>query len=169
MTMYQDVVRDFIRRTRSNLELVRKHAKDADRQGLASEEREAFEITQLINSMLGLLVFPQQKYFNAIPRTPLAQLTADGWPRVRAIDGFPDVETLHDLLRYLRNAVSHFNLEFTEHNGHIRGVRLWNNNAKGDTTWKAALSLEELDAIIERFCDLLESELAGQTSTGSKA
>lgn len=159
MTAYQNVVRDFIARTRRNLELVREHAEAEGAHSVADGERRAFEVTQLVNSMLGLLVFPQQRYFNAIPHTPLEELVANGWPRVRAVDGFPDVEDLHDLMRYLRNAVTHFNIEFTEQSGKISGVRVWNTKPNGVKNWKTELSMQDLESITERFCDLLDEQL----------
>ena len=55
---YQDLVRDFARRTRTNLEFIR-HARN--------HGESVYEVTQLVNSMLGLLVFPQQQYVDRIP------------------------------------------------------------------------------------------------------
>jgi len=159
MTAYKDVVRDFIGRTRRNLDLVREHAEAEGAHGVADEDRRAFEVTQLVNSMLGLLVFPQQKYFNAIPRTPLADLAGDGWPQVRAVEGFPDVADLREMMRYLRNAVAHFNIEFTEQFGTIDGVRVWNTKPNDVTNWKTELSMRDLESITERFCDLLDEQM----------
>ncbi len=47
--MYKEVIQDFARRTRKNLEAI-------DR--LHAEGRQVYEVTQLVNSTLGLLVFP---------------------------------------------------------------------------------------------------------------
>ena len=52
--MYEDVIADFAKRTEANLQTIRRLAKE----GGATP---AFEVTQLVNSMLGLLVFPQQR------------------------------------------------------------------------------------------------------------
>jgi hypothetical protein len=73
---YRDVIGDFAKRTLTNLQLVERVAADgAD---------PAHEFTQLINSMLGLLVFPTEEYYTRIPRTSLDQLRADGWPVPKA-------------------------------------------------------------------------------------
>ena len=49
---YEDVIADFATRTKKNLELIRRlQAEDP--------ESEIYEVTQLLNSMLGLLVFPK--------------------------------------------------------------------------------------------------------------
>lgn len=68
---YQNVVEEFARRTRTNLELLRK---------LSTSEPDAYEVTALVNSMLGLLVFPQQKDMNSIAETPVDELKQLGWP-----------------------------------------------------------------------------------------
>ena len=39
-----------------------------------------FEATQFINSMLGLVGFPQLEHVESIPRTPLEELQREGWP-----------------------------------------------------------------------------------------
>lgn len=63
--MYEEVIRDFALRTRKNLEAI---------ETLQRLDAGVFKVTQLINSMLGLLVFPQQEYVESIPRIPLEEL-----------------------------------------------------------------------------------------------
>lgn len=155
---YQEIIRDFAIRTRQNLEFIEMH------QGRGES---VFEVTQLVNSMLGLLVFPQQRYYSRIPTTPLAELVSQGWPDIkptqRVIDSefFRDCRTLRDLVRYLRNAISHFNLEFIpDHtDGSVRGLRLWNidtKNPQHPITWETELSITDLRLISLRFIELLE-------------
>lgn len=74
---YEDLVADFAERTRSNLDVLQK--------AQASGER-VYEVTALVNSLLGLLVFPQQRFVELIPETPIAELRAQGWP-VPTVDG----------------------------------------------------------------------------------
>ena len=77
--------------------------------------------------MLGLLVFPQQEYVDSIPRTPLEELRRDGWPIPRVIGQFQQVTDLNQLIRYLRNAVAHFNIEFVgDGESNIKILRVWN-------------------------------------------
>jgi hypothetical protein len=151
---YENVVLDFARRTRQNLTFVRQAARDTA-QGGTHPRSDVYEVTQLINSMLGLLVFPQQRYFDAIPETPLPELVSQGWPMVKASAGFPDVATLRDVLRYLRNAIAHFNVEFLAPSGTLEGIRVWNTH-KGEKTWQAELSLHQLDQLTDRFITAIE-------------
>ena len=73
-------------------------------------EPEVYEVTQLINSCLGLLIFPQQEYFDHIPHTPVVELEQEGWPVPKVQPRFEQVSDLNELIRYLRNAISRFNV-----------------------------------------------------------
>jgi hypothetical protein len=140
---YESVIRDFAERTRKNLRTI---------EDLQAKGGEAYEVTQLVNSMLGLLVFPREKFFDQIPQTSLSDLEADGWP-IPKVDGhFPQAKDLRELIRYLRNAIAHFNIEFIGEK--IQSVRVWNTQ-HSKKTWQAEIGLEELRAIAERFTDLL--------------
>lgn len=150
---YQSLVRDFARRTRANLDILRNFQK-------AQSDVEVYEVTQLINSMLGLLVFPQQRYFNRIPETPLGELASQGWPIPEVEGNYPQVKDLRELVRYLRNAITHCNLEFLSDEGEqISGLRVWNTNPRNDqTTWKARLTIEDIEKITDRFIQFLLKE-----------
>lgn len=160
--MYENVVKDFALRTRKNLEALEKYQ---------SEGAEVFEATQLINSMLGLLIFPQQKYVSSIPKASIEDLQRDGWvvPKVRG--SFRQVSDLNQLIRYLRNAIAHFNVEFIgDGQNQIALLKLWNmtpvyKNGKKQRkpdgsiiekkNWEAELSLDDLRKITNKFIDLI--------------
>lgn len=84
---YQNVVKDFARRTRQNLDLLRNIQKQ-------HPELEIYEVTQLVNSMLGLLVFPQQQYIRDVPAIPLDELACQGWPIPKVRGSYPQVSDL---------------------------------------------------------------------------
>ncbi|MDM0051396.1 HEPN family nuclease [Variovorax sp. J22R115] len=147
--MYEDIVADLAARTSANLRAIREIRQN-------NREAPVYEVTQLINSMLGLLVFPQQRYVDRIPRTPLAELQEQGWPVPKVTGNHPQVEDLRDLVRMLRNAIAHFNLAFRpDAENEIKTLTVWNTNLKGTETWRAELSIADLDAITERFIELL--------------
>lgn len=144
---YESIVSDFAKRTRINLETLR---------AVQQEGRQVYEVTALVNSLLGLLVFPQQQFMDRIPETPLAELHALGWPVPRIRGSFNQVATLRELARYLRNAVAHFNLKFrVDGSGQIDGVILWNTRNQRKV-WEVEMNLDELDGIVDRFVALLE-------------
>ena len=147
---YEEVIRDFAERTSKNLSMIEQ---------LQTEGREAYEVTQLVNSMLGLLVFPQQNYINQIPETPLDDLKRDGWPVPNCQRGPDEVRNLNQLIRYLRNAIAHFNIEFIDDGqNQLRLLKVWNENRDGVKTWEAELSVSDLRGIAERFIGLILSK-----------
>lgn len=145
---YQNLVKDFAHRTRRNLEVI-------EQTKAAQPDADVYEVTQLINSMLGLLVFPQQAYYEAIPDTPLAELKESGWPVPDVTGKYPQASTLRELVRYMRNAIAHFNIEFLlDETSQIAGIKLWNMN-RGQRTWETRLRLEDLREITKRFVEML--------------
>lgn len=145
--MYEDVVADFAQRTRKNLRAL---------ESLRAQGHDVFEVTQVVNSMLGLLVFPREEFVGRIPKISLSALKIRGWPVPKTCPGFAQIADLNELVRYLRNAISHFNIEFIgDGQNQIRIVRVWNNDRSGAKTWEADLGLDELRGIAERFTDLL--------------
>jgi len=148
--MYKEVIQDFARRTRKNLEAI-------DR--LHAEGRQVYEVTQLVNSILGLLVFPQQEYVDQIPHIALDELRRDGWPIPKVTGRFEQVRDLNQLIRYLRNAITHFNIKFIgDGQNEIEVLRVWNENDRGRKTWEAVLSVSDLRGIAERFIEFLLDE-----------
>lgn len=147
---YHNVVQDFAQRTRQNLEFVETHARQ-------NPDATLFEVTQLINSLLGLLVFPQQRFYRSIPEIPLSQLSNEGWPSISTLVGTSSCNNLRDLMRYLRNAVAHFQIKFIadETTNQITGLELWNIR-RNEENWRIQLTIEELRSITYLFLDLIE-------------
>lgn len=143
---YENLVADFATRTRKNLDTIKT---------LQKEGREAYEVTALINSMLGLLVFPQQSFMDAIPETSLSEVQAQGWPVPKVRGHFEQVATLRQMVNYLRNAIAHCNLQFLAPDGQIAGLVVWNMR-NGRKTWEAELTLDDLEKIVDRFSKLLQ-------------
>jgi hypothetical protein len=154
---------DFAARTQANLKIIERLAKqdvlllvnnpsdEIDEDGV-----EAYEVTQLVNSILGLIVFPQQRYYDQIPEIPLSQLEIEGWPKPLLQGEIPnDLNNLRDLMRYIRNSIAHFNIEFTsDSGGRINGVKIWNsrNNRRN---WTASLQIDALKSLVEKFIALV--------------
>ena len=152
---YRDLVKDFAQRTKTNLETLRALQ-------IESPDKQVFEVTQLINSLLGLLVFPQERFYGKIPKTPIEELPASGWAVPQVYGEFDQVENLYQLVKYLRNAVAHFNIEFTADEwGQINGLIVWNcKDTQGKKiNWRAKLTLNDLEKITDRFIDLILNEI----------
>jgi len=153
---YKKVVRDFAERTRINLA----HIEES-----LSLGEQVFEVTQLVNSLLGLLVFPQQQFINQIPKTPMHELEKQGWPRIKVVGEYSPAKDLQEQMCYLRNSIAHFNLKFlTNENSEIVGICVWNQRKQGKnyiTNWKAELPLIDLRMLVNKFVDLLLNKVEG--------
>src|SRR5579871_187262 len=93
----------FARYTRDNLALIER---------LSTSEPDVHVITQLANSLLGLVVFVWERQFVAhIKHLNLTELEAGGWPRIEMVIGNSD--TLGDFVYHLRNATAHGLITFS--------------------------------------------------------
>ena len=150
--MYESLIHDFAKRTLANLDALA-------RMRTQNPEVEFFEVTNLINSMLGLLIFPQQAFVTEIPPTPLAELESQGWPIPRVTGNFAQVQNLNQLVRYLRNAIAHCNVKFKSgERDEIIGLIVWNNDTRKPgfpKTWQAELTLDEVEKITRKFVALI--------------
>jgi hypothetical protein len=152
---YENLIHDFANRTLANLDTLK-------RVKASGEHGPVYEVTQLVNSLLGLLVFPQQKFVEAIPQRTIAELEAEGWPIPKVSANFQQARDLRELVRYLRNAIAHCNVEFTVNDrDEIDGISLWNekidDNKRKQINWKAKLLVIELERIVEKFIALVLS------------
>jgi hypothetical protein len=144
---YADLIPDFVRRTLANLDLVKRAA--------AAGDPSAFEVTQLWNSLLGLVVAPREKDVGSLPRTRLPELYAQGWPVITRGGALQD-ETLVGLVSAMRIAIAHFHVEFqADSEGVIQGVALWNVKTDekgrpipdGPHRWDGRLGVAELEKL----------------------
>jgi hypothetical protein len=77
---YKNVLADFAQRTLDNLCHIRAVEQAQRDAGIPLERLSAFPLTQQVNSLLGLVVFPKEGYRAHIPDKTLEQLVEDGWP-----------------------------------------------------------------------------------------
>lgn len=139
------LVRSFAARTRKNLEYIEKQQELGE---------DVFEVTQLINSLLGLLVFPREIFIDALPDMTLIEAEAKGWPKIEFIEGHIEPQNIKSLVRFLRNGIAHFNIEFIANDeNQIHEVEIWN-TYQGKTR-KAKLTLDHIRQIAYSFIDFI--------------
>ena len=125
---YKDLLRDFASRTMNNLELIEKETKQGT----------AFEVTQLVNSFLGVFIFAQQ---------------SDQMPNRINLG---NTSLTKGDFRNIRNALAHFHIEHIAEDGEICGFKLWNGK------WKREFRVDELRTILEQMNDHLKRENESQ-------
>jgi hypothetical protein len=134
----------------------------ADRAPTSATQNQApYEDTQLLISLLGVLVFPHERAPKALgnllrnyPLRPVMNVIhndhKDG-DRVELTDadGEPvliDPAVITELPRLLRNSVAHFNVLPRDDQGRFCGIRVWNRTPKPDRwiTFVADIDFDEL-------------------------
>lgn len=141
-----ELVKVFAERTLGNLTYI----EEAEQNG-----EQVYDATQLINSLLGLIVFPRERDFDSIPTTPLREL--EGWPEIHQSKG---CNNLRQFCRKLRNAVAHCNILLLGEKV-IEGIH-FQNIYKGSLTWEHSFSCEEVRQIAVNLNDLLHKEIDGE-------
>lgn len=195
---YKDVLSEFAERTLANLEKIRTLEQQERSRGVTPARLTVFPITQQVNSLLGLVVFPKEGYQKHIPQKTIAQLVAEGWPSLpitrpnpicnverktidrrdgcadadcscvehrlskkeqkRCQDNHRDCKTLAQLIRVLRNGVSHFNIEFKSDpdTREITFIEVSNRCTCCDQiTTTVKLSVDKVRDIAERYARLI--------------
>jgi hypothetical protein len=122
---------------------------------------EVHGITQTLLSVLGLVVFPWAEGIDATmksSRYPL--LVKAGWPAWNISLG--NAKTLDDLVRHLRNAISHRRFTFSSDSPDGAEVTITFEDAKGDTApvhWRASIEADQLRAFCLKFLALVDPTL----------
>lgn len=134
MNAYQpDFVSDFAERTLINLERIEKLSNVPP-----GTSPKVYEFTQLVNSLLGLVMLPQETWFSALPNTELATMKPIWmtiqrqmvWD-VRNFDEDGDrtnlkPENFREFAITLRNSIAHLNIQVHAEDGKIESIDLWN-------------------------------------------
>ncbi len=140
---YEDE-KSLVCRTKYNLSLYRKY-----KSGDKSKEFE-YEVTQLINSFLGLVVFVKE--VNRDQSIVLEKFVTDNFPDqwTYVIKKKQEEYNFENYLKHIRNAISHPNekLIVNASNKDITSITFKDYNDSSDI-FKTTLSLEKIDQLIE--------------------
>ncbi|HOB54026.1 MAG TPA: HEPN family nuclease [Acidobacteriota bacterium] len=153
-------VPELMRRTMFNLQFIQNHC---GRTG-------PYEVTQLVNSFLGALAHPWEKYQRELTAISLESAYENGWPQVAPLDPFDENPvTLGDLIRLMRNGIAHGNIDFTpDADGEIGLIRIRNIHPRSRRqTWEAILTVKEMEAFLLKFveqAEALQSAMRGEKS-----
>ena len=135
-----NLVKDFFKRTCYNFDLyMEEHCRNP--------EVYKNEVTMIINSFLGLLVFVQQKHQNDLHSINITRIIDNA-----DYGNDKDEKTVLDFFRHLRNSIAHGNCikDFTvDENGQIDSLvfRDYHNKSR---TFEAKLSIDDIkDLIVE--------------------
>lgn len=159
----KDKEKDFIKRTTANLKFIQKCVKEEDGQ-------ELYEVTQLVNSLVGLLIVPQQKFFrnindNYIQQDTLYKLKSCIEENTyKEKDGTDEIENLSTILRHMRNALAHNRFDYLNSykdptpfsevrflSFSDKGKKFLNDGQQVECTYKIIIDLDLLETFLSEF------------------
>lgn len=120
-----------------------------------SSGQDVHVVTQIVNSSLGLIVFPWEVTADkAIRGKLLADLYKAGWPVWHET---PPSKGLGELICGLRNAIAHRNVQFSSEDRAASNVTITFASEHGD--WHATISAHDLKDFCFSFIKFIESEV----------
>lgn len=146
----------FAQRVRKNLEFVIKER---------SEGKEVHEVTQLVTSLLGIIVFPwEDEALGHLESVLLKDLESEGWTGWKILlDEKNDTKTLGKLIWHLRNAVSHRRIRFSSDDRDMHQVEIEFEDAprqEAPINWRATINAADLKVFCDHFTSRLEYYVA---------
>lgn len=172
---YENFINDFARRTKKNYEKILYRYEE--------EEANRYEVTQLINSLFGLLIVPNEKYKyrkngqgvreNVLKNTPaykeIIDLIQDVKNDNRYYNSYDDRFEVSDFIRHMRNSLAHSGnkgLHFLplEEREKISSVIFYDNDEEfnGTSEFCVELTISEIiilaDNIVDMYSNIEEDE-----------
>jgi len=161
------LLRTLAKRILANLDLV---DQQAPRPGDMDQDRAPYSDSQLLISLLGVLVFPHERTPGALGRLlnnyealsnvitikhpkrsgANIEIVGDSGERHRI-----DPTSVNDLPRLLRNSIAHFNVRPIGKDGRFAGVRIWNEDDAGNITLVADLDFDALRPLARHILEEL--------------
>jgi hypothetical protein len=153
----------------ANLDAIDAHA---TRPGEPDQDRAPYSDTQLLISLLGVLVFPHERAPDALGEllqgyNSLGDVVKIRYPNLErpgerievcGSDGERELtnpSSIKSLPKLLRNSIAHFNLLPLKEKGRFSGVRVWNKDEAGNVTLVADLAFNELRSLARHILDAL--------------
>ena len=138
-----DLEDEFIARTQKNLIAI---------ECLKEKGVEVYEVTQLLNSMLGLLIFPKERrLYEKIQPKSWDTMVEEGWPLPSGDNAH--VSDLEELIRHMRNAVAHCKFNLTTDHDEISSIEF----RYIPSFWTGVYDVASLRKFVYMFLDHIQS------------
>ena len=149
MSIYKQQELDFVIRTK----FILKQYEEIE----VKEPNEKYEDTLFINCLLGLLILPQQHWFDNLPTQSLDK---DWGITSSDITLINSKKNIANISRHLRNSISHYRFTvLPDKSGNIEKIEFIDFYEKKDKkkieTFKATISLKKMKIFAEKFSNYL--------------
>lgn len=143
---YKKLVKDLIERTRENYYSYTGN----------------YEVTDLINSSLGLFVFPEQKFFEKISDDFVSPELFDEL-KSNTENKYGEENNLKNICNHIRNGIAHFHLEFEAKDNEISKIIINDKPPKSEIyKFKISFSIELLEKFFFEFSQAILDDIKGR-------
>ena len=141
----------FVNRTKANLKLIEQ---EVDKSGKDKTAQNAYEVTQLLNSLFGLLILPEQKYHSKLGKIKDGQVPIFVKCIKKAKEEYKTLN-YQNAMEHLRNAVCHpQHMEILPPQGDITQIVL-RDFYDGHEYFCVRLEIDELKYLVFELCEVL--------------
>ena len=119
---------------------------------------EQYETTLFLNCLVGLLIIPEQKWFENLPETVVTEIEWGISPAIISIitdsKGIQEDKTVKNVAKHLRNSIAHNNFNVLKADV-ITDIRFKDYKDKRKTlqTFSAIISVKEITKFVQKFAE----------------
>ncbi len=127
------------------------------------QDKEKYEVTLLLNCLVGLLILPQQHWIRKLH----GQLDLEkDWgitsEHIQFIEG--NANSVKDISTHIRNSISHYRFVVINNNKDIDSIEFKDQDRFGNLTFMAIISIANLRIFSLKLVDRFLSEMAKEKS-----
>ncbi|HMU44058.1 MAG TPA: HEPN family nuclease [Ignavibacteriaceae bacterium] len=155
MSIYLQQEYDFIERTKKII-----------KQYETIKEKEKYEVTLLLNCFVGLLILPQQYWYEHQPETIISEKDWGISPEHIIFIKKEEIKNVKNVVRHLRNAISHYHfVAFSDDNKSISHIKFEDYDMSSNKTFEATLSVENINKFVGIFSEHMLRLMAASRQT----
>jgi hypothetical protein len=153
MSHYKNQEFDFVDRTKLIIEQYDK---------LELAEAEKFEVTLLLNCLIGLLILPQQYWFDSLPTDLVSQ--KDWGINSNHISTIKEeTKNVKDVARHLRNSISHYRFRaFENKSNNISSIKFEDYDPSNNKTFEAIIPISSIRQFTTKLTNTFAIEMEKQ-------
>ncbi len=141
-------LKEFVRRTQYNLSII---------ENLSAENNDGYEVTQLLNSMFGMLILPKEKYWEKLSGIKNSQVKV--FAKISKDKEIPNMN-YQEFIKKMRNCVAHpAKMQFVQdEKSEISAMKFIDRYNGSD--FNITLTMSELKKICHELCTVLTEKIA---------
>ena len=149
MNYFKNQEYEFIQRTKKIIEQYEKFAID---------KNEKYEVTLLLNCLVGLLILPQQHWFKKLPKVIVCEENWGIGENHISIIKEGEKKTVQNVARHLRNSIAHYRFIIPKNNGLIIRVE-FEDFYRNNLTFKSNIPIDSIRKFTTKLTEIFIVEM----------